>query len=485
MLSIKNVLWTPHPGVQKENLRDLESVKVEFVKTRNIKSVSDHLSPVLRKLWKDPFLLGDMDKATDIVAEAVLKNKVISVIGDYDVDGSTSSALLYNFFSEIGIKINCMTPDRYLDGYGPSKRILESLRSVYKTDVVLVADSGTTAFEAVEHAKTLGMKIIVLDHHPTEGETAKASALINPNKPGETIEEFKPLAAVGVSFLFIHSLFKKLREIKNASFPLPDLNFSKFLDLVAIGTICDVMPLTGLNRIFVMTGLSRFNESCNEGIRVLSRRIFSGKKVNEKDIGFYVGPLINAGGRVGNSGAGVHFLTEKDPKIVESILKDLVEFNKRRKSIETSSLSSLLNRLIDPQDLNGIVCFDQGLHLGVLGILAARLKDKFLKPSCVLTKHNGEWTGSIRSIPGIDVGKIVGQLKDDGVLTKGGGHAMAAGVTLREADLEKFIELFNGKCHFDNVKPQKFYDGVLAPALIDRNLQLNLFGCFRALRAQL
>lgn len=408
-----------------------------------------YLAPSLRSLMPDPRELTDMEKAATRVADAIVAGEKVAVFGDYDVDGATSSALLYRFFKAVGSDLRIYIPDRIREGYGPNAPALKRLKDE-GVDLVITVDCGTMAHKALGLAADYGLPSIVVDHHQAEPSLPPAFALVNPNRLDDK-SGLGQLAAVGVSFLFIVALNRALREAGwYAGRDEPDL--MQWLDLVALGTVCDVVPLTGLNRAFVAQGLRVMQRRLNTGLAALADTARMNGTPAPYHCGFLLGPRVNAGGRVGRADLGARLLTTEDAIEARAIAEELNVMNAERQAIEAQVLEEAILQVderLSSARANAlppvIVAAAKGWHPGVIGIVASRLKDRYERPSLVIAfDRNGEGKGSGRSLAGVDLGRAVTAALEAGLLVNGGGHAMAAGLTLREDKLEA-LEAFLAK----------------------------------------
>lgn len=414
-----------------------------------------YLAPSLKTLMPDPRVVTDMEKAATRVAQAIMAGEKIAVFGDYDVDGATSSALLQRFFRAAGSELRIYIPDRIREGYGPNAPALLRLKQE-GIDLVITVDCGTMAHKALGLAADAGLPSIVVDHHQAEPALPPAYALVNPNRLDDD-SGLGQLAAVGVAFLFVVATNRALREAGwYATRPEPDL--MQWLDLVALGTICDVVPLAGLNRAFVAQGLRVMARRQNIGLAALSDVARMNGAPVPYHCGFLLGPRVNAGGRVGKADLGARLLTTEDAEEARAIAEELNVMNAERQAIEAQVLEEALAQVdarLAAARANAlppiIVASGRGWHPGVIGIVASRLKDKYERPSLVLAfDEKGEGKGSGRSLTGVDLGRAVTAALEAGLLVNGGGHAMAAGLTLREDKLEA-LEDFLAKRLADDV----------------------------------
>lgn len=398
-----------------------------------LEDAAQFLQPTLRQSLPDPSHLKDMDRAASRFADAVLANEKIGVFGDYDVDGATSSALLARYLTALGAKPEIYIPDRMKEGYGPNNGAMEWFKARGVTLVVTV-DCGTAAHGALAHAASLGLDVVVLDHHIGSAELPKAHAVVNPNRLDESSIHTN-LAAVGVTFLFLVAVNRVLREKEffntNAA---PDLR--DWLDLVALGTICDVVPLTGLNRAFVAQGLKAMGFHTNQGLKALAAVARIAPDYTPYHAGFMLGPRINAGGRVGSSDLGVRLLMLEEEGELQRLAEQLDILNAERQAIEQMVLEQALDSATR-QANRAFIMVDGAWHPGVVGIVAGRLKEKYHRPVAVVA-HDGELgKASARSVSGVDVGAAVGAAHTEGYVVSGGGHAMAAGFTARRDGLPR------------------------------------------------
>jgi len=402
----------------------------------DLTTVEDFLRPTLKRLLPEPRLLKDMDRAVARVAAAIESGQAIAVFGDYDVDGSSSSALLHDFLSALGTPPRIYIPDRLTEGYGPTAHALLRLKEEGASLVVTV-DCGAGAREALGAAHEAGLDIVVLDHHAVH-ELPPAFAHINPNQPGDVSKQGH-LSAAGVTFLFVVALSRALREsgwYSRTGIVEPDLRNG--LDLVGLSTICDVVPLEGVNRAFVRWGLAKLAEGARPGLAALVVQAKASAPFTPYHFGFILGPRINAGGRVGRSSLGVELLTSRDPAAAQEIAAQLDLHNKERQALETMILEEAIALASMQDNQPFLLTASEGWHSGVVGIVAGRLKDRFNKPAFVAGFEGGMGRGSARSVAGIDIGALVRGAQEAGIIDAGGGHAMAAGFSLSAHQLEPF-----------------------------------------------
>lgn len=431
-------------------------------------------NPTIRAFMPDPSIFRDMDAAAERLADAVASGEQVTVFGDYDVDGATSAALLIRLLRQLGLEAGYYIPDRLLEGYGPSGDALVGLAARGSTLVVTV-DCGAQAFEALDMAKAAGLDVIVVDHHKCAASLPVAHALVNPNRLDEDEgAAHGHLAAVGVAWLLGAALVRTLRSrgwfATRAEPKLLDL-----LDIVALGTVADVAQLRGLNRAFVAQGLKVMGNRRNVGLDALITASRLTRAPICSDLGFALGPRINAGGRVGKSDLGVRLLTTEDPVEAQEIAAELDALNTERRAIE-AAVQEAADELIARQGNRAVaVVAGEGWHPGVIGIVAGRLKEKIGKPAIVIAVDgDGTGKGSGRSISGVDLGAAVLAAKDMGLLVAGGGHAMAAGLTVEAAKVDAFAEFLDERLASDVAKASEsralLIDAVVAPGGVTPSL---------------
>jgi len=391
-----------------------------------------HRSPTIRSFLPDPSIFRDMDAASERLAQAILGGETITVYGDYDVDGATSAALLIRLIRALGHDARYYIPDRLLEGYGPSGEALVRLADEGSSLIVTV-DCGAMAHDALQMAHDAGVDVIVVDHHKCAAELPLAAALVNPNRLDEDDEAAAHghLAAVGVAFLLAVALVRTLRDAGYfADREEPDL--MALLDLVALGTVADVAALKGLNRAFVSQGLKVMARRESVGMAALIDASRINRAPRSSDLGFALGPRINAGGRVGESTLGVRLLTTEDPAEAAEIAAQLSALNEERRAIE-AAVQEAAEAQVDAQHNRSVLLLSgRGWHPGVIGIVAGRIKERTGKPTLVvaLEDDGGTGKGSGRSISGVDLGAAIIAAREEGLLLAGGGHAMAAGLTV-------------------------------------------------------
>ena len=402
--------------------------------------IERHRQPTLRNFLPDPSLFRDMDVAADRIAQAVLAGETITIYGDYDVDGATSSALLIRLLRDLGVEAGYYIPDRLLEGYGPSGEALVRLGQSGSSLIVTV-DCGAMAHEALAMAHDAGIDVIVVDHHKCSAELPKTVALVNPNRLDEEDDAAAHghLAAVGVAFLLGIALVRTLRQRGFfAGRKEPDL--LALLDVVALGTVADVAALHGLNRAFVAQGLKVMARRDNIGMSALIDASRLKRSPACSDLGFALGPRINAGGRVGESTLGVRLLTTRDPEEARTIAAQLSALNDERRAIEAEVQEAAEQQIVAQHNRAVHLVAGEGWHPGVIGIVAGRIKEKTGKPAGVIALDGDTGKGSGRSISGVDLGAAIIRARGEGLLVAGGGHAMAAGLTVDADKVDRLAD---------------------------------------------
>jgi single-stranded-DNA-specific exonuclease len=407
-------------------------------------AVEAHRTPTIRAFLPDPSIFRDMDRAAERLADAVERGEAITVFGDYDVDGATSAALLIRLLRSLGVSARAYIPDRLMEGYGPSGEALVRL-AAEGARLIVTVDCGAQAFEALAMAREAGVDVVVVDHHKCSAALPEAYAIVNPNRldEGEGAAHGH-LAAVGMAFLLGVATVRTLRNRGRFTGGRAEPRLIELLDLVALGTVADVAQLRGLNRAFVTQGLKVMAERRNLGLAMLVEVARLTRAPVCRDLGFALGPRINAGGRVGKSDLGVRLLTSEDPDEARAIAEELDRLNEERRAIEAIVTEAAEAAARAQDDRAVIVVAGAGWHPGVIGIVAGRIKERCGRPAIVIaTDTDGLGKGSGRSIGGVDLGAAVLAAKDAGLLVAGGGHAMAAGLTVaadRVAELAAFLD---------------------------------------------
>ena len=404
------------------------------------------LTPSLKALMPDPSVLTDMATAAGRIADAIMAGERIAVFGDYDVDGASSAALLARFLRHQGHDPLVYIPDRLFEGYGPNVEALGKLAGA-GAHLIVTVDCGSTSFDALAAAKALGVDVVVIDHHELGTERPPAVAMVNPNRQDD-LSGLGHLAAVGVTFMAVVAVNRLLRGRGWYGPARAEPDLLQWLDLVALGTVCDVVPLIGLNRAFVAKGLLTLARRGNRGIAALADAARLGGPATPYHLGFMLGPRINAGGRIGDAALGARLLASDDPAECAEIAGVLDRLNSERQAMEAAMLQEAMAEA-DAEIGGGegpavLVTANRGWHPGVVGLIASRLKDHYQRPAIAIAlAANGVGTGSGRSIVGVDLGLAVRTAVSEGILEKGGGHAMAAGLTVAQArlgDLRALLE---------------------------------------------
>ena len=443
--SLNGCLWKTVPADSRKTelicqRYGLPPLVAQIIVSRGIDvdDVPSFLDPKIQRLMPNPSVLKDMEKAAQRISEAIIKKQKVAIIGDYDVDGATSSSVLRLFLESVGVEPLVHIPERD-EGYGPSVMAIDSFLE-QQAQLVITVDCGTTAFDPLAYATDKGLDVIVLDHHEAEVLLPKVYAVVNPKRLDETnqIDYLKYMAAVGVVFLTIVAVNRELR--KQGFFEgREEPNLMNWLDLVALGTVCDVVPLWGLNRAYVRQGLKIMALRQNLGLKALFDKSGISEAPAAFHLGFVLGPRINACGRVGEASLGNKLLCSKDAFYADHLAEKLNEFNDKRKEIESYVMLKAIEILEGtPQEYPIAFVAGNDWHQGVIGIVAGKLKERYNLPSFVMSIEDDEVKGSARSIPGVDLGALVIAAKEKGILTKGGGHTMAAGFSLNEDRLEDF-----------------------------------------------
>ena len=434
-----------------------------------LEDAENFLDPKIKTHLPDPLHLLDMEKAATRISDAIINDELIAVFGDYDVDGATSSALLKMFIGAAGGRVIVYIPDRIKEGYGPNVDAMTKLKE-QGAKVVITVDCGTTAFEPLKAATNMGLDVVVVDHHEAETTLPDVLAVVNPKRIDET-SPHTHMAAVGVTFLLAVQVNRTLRErgwYGTEDRTEPDL--TGLLDIVALGTVCDVVPLKGVNRALVAQGLKVMAGRNNIGLRALADASNIKETPSAYHLGFVLGPRINAGGRVGASDLGTKLLSSNNSSEAMEIASRLNELNAERQDIEAVVLEEAIlqveGRMEDGDPGPFVVASGEGWHPGVIGIVASRLKEQFNRPSAVISFDGDMGTASARSVAGADLGAAVIAARQEGIIIKGGGHAMAAGFSVARENLTK-LEQFIGARMRDAIgdnppPPGLLFDGMIA-----------------------
>ena len=462
--------WRARSADAREDALGSDDLVTQLLLARGCppEALEAHRNPSIRAFMPDPSVFRDMDRAAERLAEAVIAGEPVTVFGDYDVDGATSAALLIRLLDTLGLAASAYIPDRLMEGYGPSG---EALVRIAKggARLIVTVDCGAQAFAALEMARAAGGDVIVADHHKCTSALPAAHALVNPNRLDEADEgrAHGHLAAVGVAFLLGAALLRCLR-LRGWFQTHAEPRLLDLLDLVALGTVADVAQLRGLNRAFVAQGLKVMGQRRNIGLAALIEAARLERAPTCSDLGFALGPRINAGGRVGKSDLGVRLLTTADPDEARMIAGELNRLNEERRAIEATVQAEAEEAAVRQSNRAVVVVAGQGWHPGVIGIVAGRLKEKLGRPAIVIAvDESGIGKGSGRSIAGVDLGAAVLAAKDMGMLAAGGGHAMAAGLTVEATAIDALAEFLDERLATDVVRAQGeralLLDAVLAP----------------------
>jgi single-stranded-DNA-specific exonuclease len=425
--------------ISKEYNLDFLTSKLLAIRNINSENIKNFLDPKIKNFLPNPLRFKDMDKGLDVVTKHLRQKSKICIFGDYDVDGATSSGIMSKYLDQLSIDHIVFIPDRQTDGYGPS---VQTFENIIKKDVnlIIALDCGTTSFEVIEFAKSKDIDVVVIDHHKSQEILPSANAVINPNRIDESGDHFY-LCAAGVLFVFLVGLNKYLREnnfFSETGFAEP--NLLDLLDLVMMGTVCDVVPLIDLNRAFVFQGLKVASKRNNLGLKTLVDYSKIRKRLSTYEVGYVLGPKINAGGRIGKSELGYNLLTTKSAETAYLISSELESLNLKRKDIERKIVDEAIE-LAEKHSNDPIVFLNKNdWHEGLIGIVASRLKDHFNKPCFIISQKGDDCKGSARSVVGFDVGLAITKCKQLDLIIKGGGHPMAGGFSLKEEKLISFKE---------------------------------------------
>ena len=430
--------------ISKEFDTDFLTSKLLAIRNINQDQIESFLNPKIKNFLPNPFHFKDMDLGLSVVLTHIKNKSKICIFGDYDVDGATSSGMMSKFLKQLNIDHFVFIPDRQKDGYGPSVKTFENIINK-KTDLIIALDCGTTSFDAIDYAKSKNIDVVVIDHHKSQEILPKANAIINPNRIDENGEHYY-LCAAGVLFVFLVGLNKTLRENGYFNNLIKEPDLLDFLDLVMMGTVCDVVPLINLNRAFVYQGLKVASSRKNLGLKTLVDYSKIKKKLSTYEIGYVLGPKINAGGRIGKSELGFNLLTTHNAETAYLISSELESLNLKRKDLEQKITEEAIT-LAEKNSNDPIVFLNKNdWHEGLIGIVASRLKDHFNKPCFIISQNGDICKGSARSIFGFDIGLAITKCKQLDLIVKGGGHPMAGGFSLKYENLSKFkdelIKLF-------------------------------------------
>lgn len=427
---------------------DIPELIARVIAARGVSSAeaATFLAPSIRDLMPDPSTMTDCDAGAQRIVQAIQMGERVAIFGDYDVDGASSSALLSRFLTHLNVPNEIYIPDRIFEGYGPNPNAIAEL--VDKgAQLIVTVDCGSTSFEALEKAKELSCDVVVIDHHQVGDELPPCVALINPNRQDD-LSGLGHLCAAGVVFMVLVAVQRLLRQQGHEG--LKGFDLLAHLDLVALATVCDVVPLKGLNRAYVVKGMIAARKQGNPGLAALMRIVGIDGPITPYHLGFLIGPRINAGGRIGDAALGSRLLTLHDTSEADEIATHLDSLNKERQAMEAKMLeqaeAEVMAEMAGGEGPAIIVSANDGWHPGIVGLVASRLKDRENRPAFAIAfDPSGKGSGSGRSIPGFDIGKIVREAVDKGLLVKGGGHAMAAGLTVEKSKLGDLRTYFEEK----------------------------------------
>ena len=463
----------------------LDEIVAKLLSIRKIKKeeIKLFLEPSIKNILPNPFVLKDMDKSIERTIRAINNNEKIGIFGDYDVDGATSTAILGQYFRSVKINFEIHIPDRKKEGFGPNEKAFLNFINL-GVSLIFTVDCGTLSFKPIDFAKKNNTDVIILDHHQSEVSLPNAHSIVNPNRFDDR-SDLNYLCAAGVCFLFLIALNKRLRDqnwFKLHSIDEP--NLLNILDLVSLGTVCDVVPLVGLNRAIVKQGLKVLNKKQNLGLKTLIGLNNIENNITAYHLGYVLGPRINAGGRVGKSSHGANLLLNKNAQETFKLASELNNYNKERQLLESELLNKIIKNNYQSNEDPVIIIHGENWHEGVIGIIAARVKEKFNKPTIIISVTSGVGKGSARSINGFDIGSVILGAVQNELLIKGGGHKMAGGFTIDIEKIELFKEFVFKKfksinMNLDNKKNYHF-DMEIAPSALNVDFweKINLLAPF-------
>ena len=444
--------------------------KLLSIRKKNIDDIALFLDPKIKNLLPNPLHLKDMKSAIERTYKSIIKSELIGIFGDYDVDGASSTALLARYFLSINQKIQTYIPNRQTEGYGPNNLGFNNLIS-NGAKIIFTVDCGTLSFGPINFAQKLNVDVIVLDHHQSDVKLPEACAIVNPNRYDDT-SELNYLCAAGVCFVFLVALNKKLRDenwFKNNNINEP--NILNFLDLVSLGTVCDVVPLIGLNRAIVKQGLKIIKKRSNLGLKTLYDLCNIESQPTTFDLGFRLGPRINAGGRVGKASHGAELLISNDPEKTYQIALDLDKSNKERQAIELMLSEQINLEVKNYHNHPVLVMSGNNWHEGIIGIVASRIKEKYSKPTILISLKQNIGKGSARSVVGFDIGSQIIKAVQCGILQKGGGHKMAGGFILKKENIPTFRDFLIKNFEKSNINSSAstnlYLDSIIAPSALN------------------
>ncbi|MDG2186713.1 MAG: single-stranded-DNA-specific exonuclease RecJ [Hyphomicrobiales bacterium] len=448
----------------------LDEIIIRILLNRNISEdeINGFLDQSLKNNMPDPNILMDMEKATFRIGNAILNNEIIGIIGDYDVDGIVSSSILYTFLSRFNKDVIVKIPDRIKDGYGPNKKIIKELEDKDVT-LIITVDCGANSSEIINNNSSIDF--IILDHHQVNESSSKFFAHVNPNRVDD-LSGMGYLAASGVVFLTLVSINRFLRQSNFfKKMDIKEFDLLTFLPLVSLATVADVVPQLGLNRSFVGQGLKLFNKYMNIGINAINKLNNKDDQVSYSDLGYFIGPRINAGGRIGKSDLGFKLLTTDKTQLAEEVAEELDKLNSERKFLEDKSIEEAVVMYENSSKNNSLIILESNnWHLGVIGLISSRITNRYQKPSFIISSQNKEdiYTGSARSVGDFNIGKLVEEAISLGLLISGGGHKMAAGFKIYADKFEEFrVFLFNQNKSINNSNKILKVDGLLMASAVN------------------
>ncbi len=469
--SAKKIMWSEKTTdknlelslTKKFNLNPIIS-KILVARNVNLSNFEKFHNPSIREIMPDPSTLDEMNLATKKIVDFILNKKKIGIFGDYDVDGSVSTAMICSYFRDIGVDFEYYIPDRLKEGYGPNNKAFDSLRKK-DCELIITLDCGTSAVHEIEFIKKKNVEVIVVDHHKQSNILPEACAIINPNKKTDT-SGLSNLCAAGVTFFLLVSLNRELKKYNffGSSFP----NLLNYLDIVALATICDVVQLDLMNRAFVKQGLKVCNLTKNTGLLSLINESSIKETINSYHLGFIIGPRINAGGRVGKSSVGTDLLLCKDQTLSGVMASKLGEYNKLRKRIELEVERKAFSQVDSNKKILCVSSDDW--HPGVIGIVASKLCESFNKPAIVISENKDLCKASCRSTSVCDIGNLILEAIQNNIIQSGGGHKMAAGFTIKKEKIDLLKDFLEKKKIINDLSYSKFYDYDLNLSSIDHDL---------------
>lgn len=453
IVSLTHKIWNIY-STDTVHKKEDDIVKT-LLNNRGFYEMEEFTKASIRSCMPDPFLFIDMEKAVNRIVSAIQQNEKIAIIGDYDVDGISSTAILVKFLEHIDAEFTYIIPNRMDDGYGISLEIIEK----YKDYLIISVDCGSSAIDELKYAKENNIDVIVIDHHKMSS-IPESAAIVNPHRSDEQ-DTYKNLCATGLVFIYVVGINRSLNQIgfyNNKKIKEPEL--IDYLDLVAMATVCDVMELVGLNRAFVSTGIKVMQKRKNLGIDALIA-INKSSIITSDTIAFFFGPRLNSAGRMSSADISVKLLTTKNPIEAKNLALQLDSLNKQRQEIE-SEITTEAMQFVD-ENLNFICSYSNKWHIGIIGIVAGRLKEKYNKPTIIISiDENGNGRASCRSVNGIDIAALINKGIQNGIITSGGGHSMAAGFSIKIDKINDLIEFLKSEIHCENT-PNELYADCFLP----------------------